>query len=104
MSENLIPLRKACGGATLTSPDGQQYHWAEDGDVVQVPHDFAVTLLAIPGAGYSVADGEAKAESVAEDEPAEVTEPAPKAEAAVTEPAPRKPSANAASKGRTAGK
>ena len=90
MSEQTVPLRKATGGTTLTY-EGQEYHWATDGDVVEVPAGFAARLLAIGDGGYSVAS-----EPVVE-EKHEVTEPAPAAKAEVKEPAPKRAAAHTAS-------
>lgn len=83
MTEQTIPLRKDCGGSTITGPDGTEYHWAKDGDVVKVPEGLALALLAIEGGGYSDARGDEPVKAT------EVTEPAPAPKAAVTEPAPK---------------
>ena len=41
-------LRKEQGGAVVAG-----YEWAEDGDVVEVPGDLGLELLAIKGGGFS---------------------------------------------------
>ena len=42
-------LRKEQGGSTVAG-----FEWELDGDVVDVPDDLAMDLLAIKGGGYSV--------------------------------------------------
>ncbi len=63
-----VRLRKASGGAPVIY-EGQPYHWGEPGDVVEVPYAFAVTLLGIPGGGYSDAGDPASEPQGAADEP-----------------------------------
>lgn len=46
-----VPLRKASAGG-----DSFGHQWPEDGAVVQVEYDQAMTLLAIPDGGFTVAD------------------------------------------------
>ena len=55
MAELTVDICKETGGATLTH-DGETYFWKKDGDAVAVPYDWAQELLALRGAGFSVAD------------------------------------------------
>lgn len=55
----MVRLRKDQeGGAAgrLADGTGWSYEWPQDGAVVEVPYEVALDLLAIPHAGYSVAD------------------------------------------------
>lgn len=72
MAESTVRLRKAAGGATLTY-DGKPYTWKQDGTVVKVPYEFAMTLLGIPGGGYSVEGDEASEAAAAADPPADLS-------------------------------
>lgn len=66
MAEHLVPIKKESGGSTISGPDGTEYTWKKDGDVVDVPYDFALELLAVRGGGFEVAD-EKKAQAAAKD-------------------------------------
>ena len=46
-----MKLKKATGGATIA-----EFTWKHDGDVVEVPDDLAMELLAIRGGDFSVPD------------------------------------------------
>ena len=106
MAGQMVPLRKESGGCTLEH-DGEHYTWAKDGDVVEVPYEWALELLAIRDGGFEVADEkQAAAAAVAAADAArgagadhgedgaehrQVIEPAPGvsvADRVVTEPAP----------------
>jgi hypothetical protein len=107
--EQLVRLRKAVGGNTMTH-DGVMYSWPAGDPVADVPYGLAVSLLAVPEWGYSVeaggealhvpgsegAPGSVRDASTAglaasrEGAPQGVTEPAPDDEEhKVTEPAPK---------------
>lgn len=76
-------LRKEHGGSGI-SYRGVTYEWARDGDVTEVPDDFATVLLGIRDGDYTVA----VPDKTPAKPPAEVTEPAPVTGAEITEPAP----------------
>lgn len=59
MAEHTIKLKKDVGGSGVTAPDGTVYEWPKDDSVVEVPYAFGEELLAIKGAGFSVADEKA---------------------------------------------
>lgn len=56
-----VPLRKAKAGA-----DSFGHTWPEDGAVVEVDYEQALTLMAIPDGGFTVAEAEPEAAAVAE--------------------------------------
>ena len=76
-------LRKERGGSGIGP-----HHWPHDGAVTEVPDQLAGELLAIPGAGYSKADGP-------DPEP---EKPKPAAAKATPAPAPAAPAAKTAGK------
>ena len=71
-------LKKAQGGTGIGP-----HHWPHDGAVTEVPDHLAGELLAIPGGGYSKADGP-------EPEPKPAAKPAAAAKAAPAAAAPAK--------------
>lgn len=58
MAELTLDLKKDTGGCTLTH-DGEEYHWEKAGDVVTVPYEWGLELLAVKGGGFSEADEKA---------------------------------------------
>jgi hypothetical protein len=80
-----VPLRKASAGA-----DSFGHTWPEDGSVVEVDYDQAMTLLAIPDAGFTVAEAQPEAAEVSEpDTLPDLSEVAPEPELDAS-PAPAK--------------
>src|SRR5580700_7863910 len=92
--QHMVAVRKASGGSTLIGPDGTEYSWANDGDTVQVPYEFAMELTTIQDGGYTVASEKAAAkagDAVAAEEAAEAPEEEPGEEVAAvaaTKPGP----------------
>ena len=65
MAEHLVPLKKESGGSAFTWHD-QEFEWKKDGDVVDVPYELALELLALPSGDFEVAD-EKKAQKAADE-------------------------------------
>lgn len=55
-------IRKDAAGA-----DSLGHVWANDGDIVEMPHEDAEQLLAIPDGGFTLADGPAEPQPVDDD-------------------------------------
>jgi hypothetical protein len=90
-----VPLRKRLAGS-----DSYGHEWAEDGAVVNVSYDVAMELLAIPDAGFSVADTpeDLAAADEAKDPDPEVTEPDPAEPMDEVAPDPEAPATDAPAK------
>jgi hypothetical protein len=78
-----VPLRKKLAGS-----DSYGHEWAKDGAVVNVPYDTAMELLAIPDAGFSVAD---TPEDLAAQAAGDTSGPERESDPEVTEPDPAEP-------------
>jgi hypothetical protein len=74
-------VRKDTAGSTSLG-----HTWPEDGAVVEMPHDEAEELLAIPDGGFSLVDGSSEEPLADDDENPELAEVTPESEDAITEP------------------
>lgn len=57
-------IKKETGGSSIRWHDGAEYHWPEDGAVIEVPDELGRDLLRIDGGEHTRADpAEARAEA-----------------------------------------
>lgn len=80
-----VPIRKRLAGS-----DSYGHVWAEDGAVVDVDYDQAMTLLAIPDGGFTVAEDQPDPDVAEPDPGPEMSEVAPEPEPDASDTTPAK--------------